>query len=422
MQKKDMVAMILAGGQGSRLGALTNQMAKPAVPFGSRYRIIDFPLSNCTNSGIDTVGVLTQYQPLALNTYVSNGHPWDLDRNNGGAFILPPYQQIEGTDWYTNTANAIFQNLGFIQNFDPKYVLILSGDHVYKMDYNKMLSHHIKNEADVTIAVIEVPWDEASRFGIMNTDEDMKITEFQEKPAEPKSNLASMGIYIFTWDVLKESLRADARDKDSAHDFGKNIIPALLDAGSNLVAYTFDGYWKDVGTIFSLWEANMDLLDTPDEIDLRDASWRIYSRNPVKPAHYISESATIKNSCTTDGCRVMGYVEHSVLGHSVIVEEGAVVRDSVLLPGSIIRSGAVVDKAIIGLDSVVSRNVKIGHTADKKTEDCVYENEYCSHGISVVDNGVILKENAQIPENCMVEPLEGLSEEDDVIESTQLVW
>lgn len=422
MQKKDMIAMILAGGQGSRLGALTNQMAKPAVPFGSRYRIIDFPLSNCTNSGIDTVGVLTQYQPLALNTYVSNGHPWDLDRNNGGAFILPPYQQIEGTDWYTNTANAIYQNLGFIQNFDPNYVLILSGDHVYKMDYNKMLTHHIKTEADVTIAVIEVPWDEASRFGIMNTDDDMQITEFQEKPKEPQSNLASMGIYIFSLDVLKRSLRADAKDKESAHDFGKNIIPALLDAGSKLVAYTFDGYWKDVGTIFSLWEANMDLLDTPDEIDLRDAGWRIYSRNPVKPAHYISESATIKNSCTTDGCRVMGHVEHSVLGHSVIVEEGAIVRDSVLLPGSIIRSGAVVDKAIIGLDSVVSRNVRIGHTADKKTEECAYENAYCSHGISVVDNGVTLKENAQIPENCMVEPLEGISEEDDVILSTQQVW
>ena len=422
MQNKDMLAMILAGGQGSRLGALTNQMAKPAVPFGSRYRIIDFPLSNCTNSGIDTVGVLTQYQPLALNTYVSNGHPWDLDRNNGGAFILPPYQQIEGTDWYTNTANAIYQNLGFIQSFNPKYVLILSGDHVYKMDYNKMMRHHIENEADVTIGVIEVPWEEASRFGIMNTDTDMKVTEFQEKPEEPESNLASMGIYIFTWEVLRDSLSEDAKDKDSSHDFGKNIIPKLLDEGMNLVAYTFEGYWKDVGTISSLWEANMDLLDTPEEIDLRDADWRIYSRNPVKPAHYISNTATIKNSCTTDGCRIMGEVDHSVLGHSVIVEEGAVVRDSVLMPGVIVRSGAVVDKAIIGMDSVISKDVRIGETAKPETETSPYMNEYCSDGISVVDNGITLKEGAQIPGDCMIEVLDNVSEADDVIASSKQVW
>ena len=422
MQKKEMIAMILAGGQGSRLGALTNTMAKPAVPFGSRYRIIDFPLSNCTNSGIDTVGVLTQYQPLALNTYVSNGHPWDLDRNNGGAFILPPYQQIEGTDWYTNTANAIYQNLGFIQNFDPEYVLILSGDHVYKMDYGKMLRHHIEQDADVTIGVIEVPWDEASRFGIMNTDANLRVIEFDEKPAEPKSNLASMGIYIFSWNVLKRALSEDAQDKDSSHDFGKNVIPKLLDEEGRLFAYRFQGYWKDVGTISSLWEANMDILDKPDEIDLRDADWRIYSRNPVKPAHYISDTATIKHSCTTDGCRIMGHVEHSVLGHSVIVEEGAIVRNSVLMPGVIVRSGAVVDKAIIGLDSIISRGVNIGHTASIAEEESAYQNDYCSQGISVVDNGIKLKEDAQLPKNCMVEVLEDISDEDNIIASVQHVW
>ena len=293
--------MILAGGRGSRLGALTNSVAKPAVPYGSRYRIIDFPLSNCTNSGIDTVGVLTQYQPLALNTYVSNGHPWDLDRSNGGAFILPPYEHAEGHDWYKNTANAIYQNISFIDNFDPNYVTILSGDHIYKMNYADMLQHHISNEADATIAVYEVPWDEASRFGIMNADENGNIVEFEEKPPNPKSNLASMGIYMFSWPLLRKVLIEDEADDDSVHDFGKNIIPKYLEAGKKLITYNFQGYWKDVGTVKSLWESNMDLIDRPDELDLHNDDWRIYSRNPVKSAHYIAKSAKVTSSAMTDG-------------------------------------------------------------------------------------------------------------------------
>ncbi len=412
--KKDMIAMILAGGQGSRLGALTYTVAKPAVPFGSRYRIIDFPLSNCINSGIDTVGVLTQYQPLALNTYVGNGNPWDLDRSNGGAFILPPYQQVSGSDWYKNTANAIYQNIQFIDSFNPKYVLILSGDHIYKMNYNTMLTAHIKTGAAATIAVYEVPWDEASRFGIMNTDAEGQIVEFEEKPAEPKSNLASMGIYIFSYDVLRPALIEDEQDENSSHDFGKNIIPKLLNSGHKLMSYTFSGYWKDVGTISSLWESNMDILDSPDEIDFRDASWRIYSRNPVKPAHYIAAGSSVKNSCMTDGCVVYGSVEHSVLSHSVRIEEGAVVKDSVLMPGVHVKAGAVVEKSIIGMNTVIGENAKIGGSDGKGTP--YYNNKICSNNISLIDGGLQIREGAVVPGNCMVTYNEELGY-DDIIET-----
>ncbi len=398
--KKEMIAMILAGGQGSRLGALTYAVAKPAVPFGSRYRIIDFPLSNITNSGIDTVGVLTQYQPLALNTYVGNGHPWDLDRSNGGAFILPPYQHAKGKDWYTNTANAIFQNITFIEEFNPNYVLILSGDHIYKMNYNRMLDAHVKSGADATIAVYEVPWDEASRFGIMNTDEDGHIVEFEEKPAKPKSNLASMGIYLFSWPILRKALIEDDKDAKSSHDFGKNIIPKLLGEGKKLISHRFSGYWKDVGTIKSLWESNMDILDHPDEIDFRDETWRIYSRNPVKPAHYISEEAVVSRSAMTDGCQVFGTVEHSVLSHSVIVEAGAVVKDCVLMPGVHVKKGAVLNKVIVGMDTVIGEKSKIGGKTD--TDNPYYNDTICQDDITLIDGGLVLKKGSVVPGNCMV--------------------
>jgi glucose-1-phosphate adenylyltransferase len=340
--------MILAGGQGSRLGTLTKYLAKPAVPFGSRYRIIDFPLSNCINSDIETVGVLTQYQPLALNTYIGNGHPWDLDRNKGGAFILPPYQSSARSDWYKGTANAIYQNCEFIDNYDPKHVVILSGDHIYKMNYAKMIMAHIRENADATIAVFEVPWEEASRFGIMNTDANNIITEFEEKPKQPKSNRASMGVYVFKWDILRRMLIEDEARPDSSHDFGKNIIPNMLSENQKLLAYRVSGYWKDVGTIDSLWEANMDLLDQPEEINLMDRSWIIYSRNPVKPAHYIAKGARVINSALTDGCIIYGTIEHSVLSDSVVVEKGAIVRDSILMPGVTIQAGPWLTNVLSG--------------------------------------------------------------------------
>lgn len=420
MAKKNVVAMILAGGQGSRLGVLTNNVAKPAVPYGSRYRIIDFPLSNCSNSGIDTVGVLTQYQPLDLNTYVGTGHPWDLDRNNGGAFILPPYQNIKGMGWYKNTANAIYQNMRFIDNYSPNYVLILSGDHIYKMDYDAMLRRHISEGADATIAVIEVPWDEASRFGIMNTDESGKtILAFEEKPAEPRSNLASMGIYIFNWPVLKAELIADEADPNSSHDFGKNIIPSMLSQNMRMMAYHFSGYWKDVGTIRSLWDANMDLLDTPECISFKDPSWKIYSRNPVKPAHYISRDAVVKNSCMTDGCVIHGTVEHSVLSHSVVIEEGASVRDSVLMPGVRVCRGAKVSKAIVGMYTTIGADSVIGGKSDKNSP--YYNVKLCSDEITVLDRGLIIREGSVVPGNCMVQELPNLTE-GDVVEAVVPVW
>ena len=360
MRKKQCVAMLLAGGQGSRLGILTQNMAKPAVPYGGKYRIIDFPLSNCTNSGIDVVGVLTQYQPLELNAYIGSGAPWDLDLTNGGVFVLPPYQKGKVGEWYRGTANAIYQNMAFIEQYNPDYVLILSGDHIYKMDYNKMLRFHIRNGADATIAVREVPWDEASRFGIMNTDADARIVEFEEKPKHPKSNLASMGVYIFSWDKLRQYLIDDEANKKSSNDFGKNIIPAMLDDGQKLVAYNFDGYWKDVGTIESLWEANMDLLSQPLPIDLHDKKWRIYARTPGLPPHYIAPGATVAETLISEGCEVCGKVSHSVLFTGCTVEEGASVISSVIMPGAVIKRGAVVKRAMIAEGAVVGAGAEVG--------------------------------------------------------------
>ena len=360
MKKKTCVAMLLAGGQGSRLGVLTKTVAKPAVPFGGKYRIIDFPLSNCTNSGIDTVGVLTQYQPLELNAYIGSGAPWDLDLTNGGVFVLPPYQKAKGSDWYRGTANAIYQNMAFIEQYDPEYILVLSGDHIYKMDYNAMLNYHIRKGADATIAVRPVPWEEASRFGIMNTDADGNIIEFEEKPKNPKSNKASMGIYIFTWSKLRDHLIADEADKKSSNDFGKNIIPLMLADKQVMVAYDFDGYWKDVGTIESLWEANMDLLAQPMPIDLHEKSWRIFARNPGLAPHYIAKGAVVSDSLITEGCEVHGNVKHSVLFAGVTIEEGAEIVDAVIMPHAVVRRGAVVRRAIIAEGAVVGPGSLVG--------------------------------------------------------------
>lgn len=360
MQKKEMIAMILAGGQGSRLGVLTKQIAKPAVPFGCKYRIIDFPLSNCSNSGIDTVGVLTQYRPFVLNSHIGIGTPWDLDRNNGGVSVLPPYMRETGGDWYKGTANAIYQNMNYIDSYDPEYVLILSGDHIYKMDYSEMLDFHKKNNADATIAVIEVSLEEASRFGIMNTKSNYEIYEFEEKPRHPKSQLASMGIYIFNWSILRHYLNKDEADETSSNDFGKNIIPAMLNTGKRMFAYPFKGYWKDVGTIESLWQANMDLLDETNELNIHDKNWKIYSVSPTMPPQYIGESGTVKNSLITDGCEILGEVINSVLFSGVQVAKGARVIDSVIMPNTKIKKNAVVSKSIVGGDVIVEEQTQIG--------------------------------------------------------------
>ena len=359
-RKKTCVAMLLAGGQGSRLGILTKRVAKPAVPYGGKYRIIDFPLSNCTNSGIDTVGVLTQYQPLELNAYIGSGAPWDLDLTNGGVFVLPPYQKGKVGEWYRGTANAIYQNMAFIEQYHPDYVLILSGDHIYKMDYNAMLQHHIRHGADATIAVREVPWEEAPRFGIMNTDSEDNTIEFEEKPKKPKSNKASMGVYIFTWEKLRKYLTEDEADKSSSNDFGKNIIPKMLADKQVMTAYSFSGYWKDVGTIESLWEANMDLLSTPMPIDMHDKKWRVYARNPGYAPHYIAEGATVNDSLITEGSEIYGHVKHSVIFSGVKVEEGARVEDAVIMPGAVIKRGAVVRRAIVAEDAVIGAGSEVG--------------------------------------------------------------
>ena len=362
---KKCVAMLLAGGQGSRLGVLTKNMAKPAVAFGGKYRIIDFPLSNCSNSGIDVVGVLTQYQPLELNSYIGNGMPWDLDRLTGGVFVLPPYMKGKSGTWYKGTANAIYQNMTFIQQYDPDYVLVLSGDHIYKMDYSAMIAMHEKKHADCTIAVYSVPWNEASRFGIMNTNEEGDIVEFEEKPANPKSNNASMGIYVFNWKDLKQYLIEDEENPESSNDFGKNIIPRMLAEGKHMVAYPFEGYWKDVGTIESLWEANMDLLQSPPAFNLDDSAWRIYARNPTLPPHYIAKTAEVSDSMVTEGCTVAGKVDHSILFSGATVEEGAIVENSVIMNGARICKGArirraiVSENAVVGPDSVVGGNGRI---------------------------------------------------------------
>ena len=392
--KKEWVAMLLAGGQGSRLYALTKKLAKPAVPFGGKYRIIDFPLSNCVNSGIDTVGVLTQYQPLVLNEYLGNGQPWDLDRLNGGVFVLPPYQKSSGSDWYTGTANAICQNIPFIERYDPEYVLILSGDHIYKMDYTKMLDHHKKMGADCTIAVFEVPMEEASRFGIMNTREDTTIYEFEEKPKNPKSNLASMGVYIFTWKKLREYLLADDADPASEKDFGKKIIPKMLAAGEKLVAYSFEGYWKDVGTIDSLWEANMDLLGENPLINLNETSFRIYSRNLALPPTYIGTGGKVLNSIMTAGCEINGKVVNSVLGKGVTVEKGAEIYDSVVMRGTRVRKGAVLRYGMIDENCDIGEDCRIGdETSDKYKIALVGRGNRLSAG-TVVRPGEIVEQEA----------------------------
>ena len=365
-QKKECIAMLLAGGQGSRLYTLTEKTAKPAVPFGGKYRIIDFPMSNCVNSGIDTVGVLTQYQPLVLNEYIGNGEPWDLDRTRGGVTVLSPYEAKGGKDWYRGTANAIYQNLPFIKRYSPDYTLILSGDHIYKMDYSKMLAEHKKNGADCTIAVLEVPMEEASRFGILNTDENNRIIEFEEKPKCPKSNKASMGIYIFSTDVLTAYLEADNANPNSANDFGKNIIPTMLADGCKMYSYTFEGYWKDVGTLTSLWEANMDLLGNPPAFNLYDRSWRIFYRHNAFPPHRVAVGAEVKNSMLTEGCVIEGTVENSVLANGVCVEKGAVVKDSVIMSGVTVKAGARVEYAIIDSDTVVGAGANLGEAKENQ--------------------------------------------------------
>ena len=394
--KKDWIAMLLAGGQGSRLYALTRDIAKPAVPFGGKYRIIDFPLSNCVNSGIDTVGVLTQYQPLQLNEYLGNGQPWDLDRIHGGVYVLPPYQKIANSDWYTGTANAIYQNINFINRYAPEYVVILSGDHIYKMDYSKMLEFHKEKQADCTIAVMEVPWEEASRFGIMACDEDKKIHEFAEKPKEPKSNLASMGIYIFTWSKLKKYLEEDEANPESENDFGKNVIPAMLQNNERMYAYAFQGYWKDVGTIDSLWEANMDLLDPNVPLDLYDDAWKIYARNPVMPPQYVAEGAVTQNSMISEGCIVEGDVDFSILFAGVTVEKGAVVHDSIIMPGSVIKAGAVVEYSIVAENVVVGENAQVGDRPENIEDKANW-------GVTVIAKGIHIGKNAKVPAKAMIE-------------------
>ena len=360
MPKKKCIAMILAGGQGTRLGALTKTIAKPAVPFGGKYRIIDFPLSNCSNSGIDTVGILTQYQPFFLHSYVGIGSPWDLDRKDGGVFVLPPYTHDTGGEWYKGTADAIFQNIAFIDQYDPVWVVILSGDHIYKMDYTQMMEYHEAREADATLAVIEVPWEDTRRFGIMNTDIDDRIIEFEEKPAKAKNNLASMGVYVFRWQYLRYYLEKDSRNSASDHDFGRNIIPMMLEKGQSVYAYRFKGYWRDVGTVESLWAANMDLLADRPQLDLHDPSWRIYSVNPVRPPHFAGRQSHISESIVSEGCQIFGEVKRCVLFPNVVVERGAQVLDSVLMPGVTVAPNAVVRRSVVGPDAVVAENARVG--------------------------------------------------------------
>ncbi|MDE5911276.1 MAG: glucose-1-phosphate adenylyltransferase [Clostridia bacterium] len=393
--KKECVAMLLAGGQGTRLYSLTRDLAKPAVSFGGKYRIIDFPLSNCINSNIDTIGVLTQYKPFDLNQYIGNGQPWDLDRLNGGVFVLPPYMKGETSDWYKGTANAIYQNIEFVDKFSPEYVLILSGDHIYKMDYAQMLAYHKEKGADCTIAVINVSLEEASRFGIMNTNEDNSVYEFAEKPKHPKSTNASMGIYIFNWAKLRKYLIEDEEDKTSQNDFGKNIIPKMLADGQKLFAYNFSGYWKDVGTISSLWEANMDVLNTSSGINLDDSAWKIYARNTAEPPHYVGKNAVISNSLITEGCEINGKVVNSVLSTGVEICEGATVEDSTIMPGAKICKGAVVKYSIVGNNAVVGENAVVGDTQDSMVDG--------QWQITVVGPNAKVAANQVVPVKAMVD-------------------
>lgn len=394
-RKKECVAMLLAGGQGSRLYVLTKNVAKPAVPFGGKYRIIDFPLSNCINSGIDTVGVLTQYEPHVLNAYIGSGQTWDLDRLRGGVSVLPPYQRGKASEWYKGTANAIYQNIPFIADYDPEYVLILSGDHIYKMDYSKMVERHKATGAACTISVMEVPWSEASRFGIMNVDEADMITEFAEKPKEPKSNLASMGIYVFSWDKLRKFLIEDEANPASDNDFGKNIIPNMLASKEKMVAYPFEGYWKDVGTIDSLWEANMDLLNPKMPLDVWSDEWKIYSRNSGMPGQWVGENAEIDNSMITEGCKVEGKLVQSVLFAGVKVGEGAVVEDSIIMPGAVVEPGAKVRYSIIAENVTVKSGAVVG----ERPEDM---DNLDNWGVAVVGEGVTIGVNAKVGPKAMV--------------------
>ncbi len=394
MIKKKCVAMLLAGGQGSRLGVLTGKIAKPAVPYGGKYRIIDFPLSNCTNSGIDTVGILTQYKPLELNDYVGSGKPWDLDRLNGGVHILPPYQGQKGGDWYKGTANAIYQNLEFIERYNPEYVLILSGDHIYKMDYSKMIEQHEQTGAACTISVLEVSLEEASRFGIMNTNEDGSIYEFEEKPKNPKSQLASMGIYVFTWEKLKKYLTEDNANPDSDNDFGKNVIPLMLNNGELMMVYRFSDYWKDVGTVDSLWEANLDLLNPRIDLNLSDKDWRIYSRTVALPPQYVSDTAKVEHSLVTDGCEVCGELDYSILFENVTVEEGACVEYSLVMPGAVIKKGAKVKYSIIAEDAVIEQGASVGCDPTEIDRD--------DFGITVIGSGVTIGKGAVVGAKEMI--------------------
>ncbi|MDE6059344.1 MAG: glucose-1-phosphate adenylyltransferase [Clostridia bacterium] len=392
-RKKECVAMLLAGGQGSRLYALTNNIAKPAVAFGAKYRIIDFPLSNCINSGIDTVGVLTQYQPLELNEYIGNGQPWDLDRAFGGVHILSPYQAKKKSSWYEGTANAIYQNMNFMKKYNPDYILILSGDHIYKMDYAAMLKAHKETGAACTIAAIEVPLKEASRFGVLNTNKDGSIYEFEEKPKQPKSNLASMGIYIFTAEKLYQYLEADEANPDSSKDFGKDVLPAMLNAGEKMQSYRFSGYWKDVGTISSLWESNMDLLGVKPAFDVGDPDWKIHSRNPLAPPEYLGNDAKVSNSLIALGCEIDGTVENSVLATGVIVEKGAVVKDSVIMAGTVVKKGATVSYSIIDENVVIDDGACIGEDKNKNAGIAVLGREITvAAGVKVAGGQIIDKD------------------------------
>ncbi len=399
MRKKEMMAMLLAGGQGSRLGILTMDKAKPAVAFGGKYRIIDFPMSNCVNSGVDTVGVLTQYQPLTLNKHIGIGMPWDMDTKYGGVSVLPP-RQTEGEkgSWYSGTANAIYQNIDYIDAQDPEYVLILSGDHIYKMDYAAMLAFHKKNNCDVTIAVLEVTLEEASRFGIMNADENDKIYEFEEKPAEPKSNLASMGIYIFTWKELRKALIADnALHADS--DFGKHIIPAMLDQGKTLYAYRFKDYWKDVGTIESYWAANMELIRTLPEFNLYEDFWKIYTNSDNQPPQYTGPDASVRTCIISEGAQIYGTLEHSVISKNVVIEEGTYIKDSIIMEGCVIKKGSVLDRCIVDQNTVIGENVRIGE-GDNIPND--RKPKIYNTGISVIGSNTVVPDNISIGKNCVV--------------------
>ena len=396
---KELVAMLLAGGQGSRLYALTQKLAKPAVPFGGKYRIIDFPLSNCVNSGIDTVGILTQYQPFVLNEYIGNGQPWDLDRLYGGVHVLPPYQKASGSDWYKGTANAIYQNIAFIERYDPEYVIILSGDQICKQDYSDFLKFHKEKNAEFSVAVMEVPWEDASRFGLMVADDDDKITEFQEKPKNPKSNLASMGIYIFNWDILKKYLIEDENDPDSENDFGNNIIPNLLRDDRRMYAYHFNGYWKDVGTLGSYWEANMELIDIIPEFNLYEEFWKIYTKGDIIPPQYISADAVTDRCLIGEGAEIYGEIHNSVIGPNVVIGKGSVIRDSIIMRNSTIGEGVQMDKAIIAEDVTIGNNVVLGcgEEAPNVLKPAVY-----AFGIATVGERSVIPDNVRIGKNTAI--------------------